>query len=150
MIIKKAKIDDLVLLLKWRIIVLKEVFKDSKEVDYQKLYLENKKYYQNHLLDDTHTAIFVFDENNIIGCGGICYQDEMPSPDNSNGKNGYLMNIYVLPQYRKKGIGQEIIKYLIKDAKIRHVTKIYLESSKIAKQIYLDLGFKEMKDYMKL
>ena len=34
----------------------------------------------------------------IIGCGGICYQSELPSPENLSGINGYLMNIYTLPE----------------------------------------------------
>lgn len=151
MIIKKASYIDLDLLLKWRIIVLKEVFKDTLYVDYDMIYEENKNYYEKHLKDDTHTAIFALDDNdNIIGCGGICYQDELPSPDNLNGKNGYLMNIYVLDKYRNQGIGKEIVKYLIEDAKKNHINKIYLESSKIAKKMYLELGFKDMPDYMKL
>ena len=39
----------------------------------------------------------------IIGCGGICYQSELPSPENLSGINGYLMNIYTLPGMRVHG-----------------------------------------------
>ena len=39
----------------------------------------------------------------IIGCGGICCQSELPSPENLSGINGYLMNIYTLPGMRVHG-----------------------------------------------
>jgi len=86
----------------------------------------------------------------IVGCGGICYQREMPSPDNHTGTNGYLMNIYAMPELRAEGIGRKIVEYLIEDAKKRGTEKIYLESSDMAKRLYHEIGFTDMSDYMKL
>ena len=107
---------------------------------------------REHLSDGTHTSCFAEDDETeeIAGCGGICYQGEMPSPDNQTGTNGYLMNIYVLPKLRGSGIGRQIISYLIEDAKERGTEKIYLESSETAKRLYEDMGFTDMQDYMKL
>ena len=85
-----------------------------------------------------------------MGCGGICYQSEMPSPDNPTGTNGYLMNIYALPELRGEGIGRKIVEFLIDDAKSRGTEKIYLESSSMAKRLYHEIGFSDMIDYMKL
>ena len=85
-----------------------------------------------------------------MGCGGICYQSEMPSPDNPTGTNGYLMNIYALPELRGEGIGRQIVEFLIDDAKSRGTEKIYLESSSMAKRLYHEIGFSDMMDYMKL
>ena len=86
----------------------------------------------------------------IVGCGGICYQKEMPSPDNLTGTNGYLMNIYTLPEYRGRGVGRKIIDFLVDEAKRKGTGKIYLESSKDAKHLYEEIGFSDMQDYMKL
>ena len=98
----------------------------------------------------TDTAVFAYDDETVIGCGGICYQTEMPSPDNPNGKCGYLMNIYTLPEYRGMGVGNSIVEYLINDARARCANKIYLESSEKAKKLYYEKGFRDMVDYMKL
>ena len=122
------------------------------EAAYRTVRKNNEAYYKTHLSDATHTACFALNEENgeIIGCGGICYQKEMPSPDNLTGTNGYLMNIYTLPEYRGKGVGRKIIEFLIEDAKRRGTEKIYLESSKGAKHLYEEIGFSDMQDYMKL
>lgn len=73
----------------------------------------------------------------------------MPSPDNLTGTNGYLMNIYTIPEVRSEGIGRRIVEYLINDAKERGTEKIFLESSGVAKKLYHEIGFADMEDYMK-
>ena len=148
--VRKAEIRELDTLMVWRMRVLREVFPVSEGEDRKGIEENNKMYYRKHLADDTHTACFAVDEDRdqIIGCGGICYQDEMPSPDNAGGKNGYLMNIYTLPEYRRQGIGRKIVEFLICDARDRGTEKIYLESSDAAKKLYYEIGFSDMQDYM--
>ena len=86
----------------------------------------------------------------IIGCGGICYQSELPSPENLSGINGYLMNIYTLPEMRGRGVGKRIVEFLIDDAKEKDCVKIFLETSVMARGLYRECGFTEMTDYMML
>lgn len=152
LLVKRAECEDLDLLMEWRMRVLAEVFGVEENEDRSIIRENNEKYYRKHLTDDTHTACFAFDAESgkVIGCGGICYQEEMPSPDNPGGTNGYLMNIYTLPELRGEGIGREIVEFLIEDAKKRGTGKIYLESSAVAKNLYHELGFSDMHDYMKL
>ncbi len=151
-LVRKATLSEMDILMEWRMRVLREVFPPKEGEDRSLIEANNEEYYKKHLTDDTHTACFALDEENgrIIGCGGICYQNEMPSPDNLSGTNGYLMNIYTLPKVRQEGVGRKIIEFLVKDAKMRGTEKIFLESSGAAKQLYREIGFSDMKDYMKL
>ncbi|MCR4656046.1 MAG: GNAT family N-acetyltransferase [Lachnospiraceae bacterium] len=151
-LVRKATLSEIDILMEWRMRVLREVFPLEEEEDRSLIAANNEAYYKKHLTDDTHTACFALDEENdrIIGCGGICYQNEMPSPDNLSGTNGYLMNIYTLPEVRQEGVGRKIIEFLIDDANSRGTEKIFLESSGVAKRLYHEIGFSDMKDYMKL
>lgn len=150
--ILKAGLEDVPLLMEWRMRVLREVFSIPEDTDTTLLESANLKYYEQHLHDDSHTACFARskDTGKIIGCGGICYQEEMPSPDNHGGFCGYLMNIYTLPEYRGAGTGRAVVQFLIRDARERNVEKIYLESSGSGRRLYEELGFSEMQGYMKL
>ena len=150
--VEKAGLSELSHLIEWRMQVLAEVFPMDDGEDRSDIRINNEAYYREHLADGTHTACFAVNTENgeTIGCGGICYQKEMPSPDNLTGTNGYLMNIYTLPEYRGQGIGKKIMEFLIVDAKSRGTEKIYLESSKAAKHLYKEIGFSDMEDYMKL
>ncbi len=139
--IRRAELPELSLIMEWRMRVLREVFCLPEDTDMTELYSENEQYYREHLRDGTHTAVFACAGERIIGCGGICYQTEMPSPDNPNGKCGYLMNIYALPEYRRMGVGREIVSFLIKDAQLKNVKKLSLESSEMAEKLYQSKGF---------
>lgn len=149
--IKKAGLRDLPLLMEWRMRVLREVFAGCRGVDWDLLRAQNLEYYTEHLAEDTHTALFALREpGEVIGCGGVCYQAEMPSPDNLTGVCGYLMNIYAVPEVRGHGVGRKIVEALIADAKARGTGKIYLESSDVAKDLYREIGFRPMDGYYKL
>ena len=146
--IEQAFLRDLDLLMHWRMIVLKEVFSLGELDDLHGLYLQNKLYYEKTLSDNTHIACFAKKEGKIVGCGGICLYSEMPSPDNLNGKCGYLMNIYVRPDMRRQKIGEAIVHFLIEQARLREVKKITLESSEMGRKLYQTIGFIEEQDMM--
>ena len=141
--IRKSKLSELSIIMEWRMRVLKEVFCLNENYDMTKLYIENESYYREHLQNDSHTAVFAYNNKQIIGCGGICYQTEMPSPDNFNGKCGYLMNIYTLPEYRRMGVGRQIVEFLIRDAINHNICKLSLESSDIAEKLYHNMNFEK-------
>ena len=151
-VVRKAELDELETLMEWRMRVLAEVFSIPEGEDVAELRAANEAYYREHLADGAHTACFAEDEaaGAIIGCGGICYQAEMPSPDNPSGMCGYLMNIYTSPDARGRGVGRAVVEFLLADAAARGTGKVYLESSEVAMQLYRSLGFEDMVGYMKL
>ena len=149
-VIRKAELQDLDLLMRWRMEVLHEVFSIPADQPLAELEAENRRYYQKELPQGGHIACFVYIGEEIVGCGGICLYHEMPSPDNLNGKCAYLMNIYTRPQFRGHGIGNRIVRWLVEQARQRHISKIYLETSDKGRPLYQTIGFADMKDMMKL
>lgn len=147
--IKKAEIDDIELLVKWRIEVLREVFEIPFDLSLDELRDENEKYYLSELASGGHIACFAYLDGEIIGCGGVCIYREMPSPDNLTGMCAYLMNIYTRPDYRKMGVGNEIVNWLIKRAEEKEITKIYLEASEAGEKLYRKIGFSDMENMLK-
>lgn len=148
--IVQANLDDLEALLDWRMEVLHEVFSDYSSLDWEELRAENEVYYQREIPAGTHIACFAKIDEEIVGCGGVCMQTEMPSPDNYAGACAYLMNIYTRQAHRGKGIGQAIVQWLIDKAKQSGAQKIYLETSEAGRKLYQKMGFSDLKDYMKL
>ena len=97
-VIRKATLEDMELLVEWRMEVLHEVFSIPQNQSTKALEKENRCYYQKALQTGEHIACFACLDDKVIGCGGICFYREMPSPDNLTGKCAYLMNIYTPPQ----------------------------------------------------
>lgn len=148
--IRKAELTDIDLLMKWRMRVLREVFAIPENEPAEELERKNRIYYQSALQAGGHIACFACQGEEIIGCGGICLYQEMPSPDNLSGQCAYLMNIYTCPDFRGLGVGETVVKWLARQAVQRNITKIYLETSKPGRKLYEKAGFIDMPDMMKL
>ena len=140
------RISDIGVLMQWRTEVLCDVFDSGPTTD---LLAANFAYYHRHITDGTHMAYVATFDGIDAGCGAVCFYDEMPSPDNSTGRCAYLMNIYVRPPYRNKGIATTLVKRLIEESRQRECGKIYLETTEMGKPIYKALGFNYMKGFMK-
>ncbi len=110
----------------------------------------NNDYYMRHVLAGTHLALEAHVNEFPAGCGGVCFHEELPSPDNPSGKCAYLMNIYVRPEFRSQGIGRAIVEAIVYEARMRGCSKIYLETTDRGRTMYNKAGFSDMKDMLKL
>jgi len=146
--IQKADLTDLDLLMQWRMEVLHEVFPLSEYSYPEGLKKENRSYYKKALAAGTHIACFACVDGEIVGCGGMCLYQEMPSPDNPSGWCAYIMNIYCRAPYRNQGVGSSVIRWLSERAKEQNITKIYLETSESGRGFYDKIGFLEMPGMM--
>lgn len=144
--IELRKATDINVLLTWRTEVIRAVF--GVEPD-RALIDSNRTFYETHLADGSHVAIVAAVDGVDCGCAAICFTDEMPSPDNTSGRCGYLMNIYVRENFRTHGVAHAMVKRLIAEATYRGCGKICLETTSEARSIYRSIGFREMADMMK-
>lgn len=148
--IRQVSVEELDSLMSWRMEVLGEVFSIPPGTDTAALEQANRDYYLHALPAGEHIACFAEAGGERIGCGGICLQQEMPSPDNPTGHCAYLMNIYVRPAYRKQHTGTAIVLWLVGRARELGIGKIYLETSDMGRKMYRHLHFEKMKDMLKL
>lgn len=148
--ITQAGIDNISELLSWRMEVLRNVFSLPSNHDMSELCEENRRYYEREIPRGGHIACFASLDGETVGCGGICLYNEMPSPDNPDGRCAYLMNIYCREAYRHKGVGRTIVSWLVGQALDNGIKKIYLETSTIGRRLYDAMGFQDMKDFMQL
>lgn len=148
--VRQATLQDLDILMEWRMEVLHEVFAIPKGQGLTELEAANRRYYEAMLESGGHIACFACLDQETIGCGGICIYQEMPSPDNPTGQCAYLMNIYTRPQFRGQGAGEMTVRWLTGQAAQRGITKIYLETSEAGRGLYQKIGFAPMMGYLKL
>lgn len=134
-------------LMRWRREVIENVF--AQEPD-KELLDANRDYYSKAIAGGYHYAVTASCDGEECGCGGLCFSEELPSPDNKSGKCAYVMNIYVRDTFRNKGIAHCIVRHLIDEARSRGCGKIYLETTAEGKPVYESLGFRDMPDMMKL
>ena len=150
MIFRRATIEDLDMLVAIRIEVLRAANKLGSEADMSEVEQQSRDYYTKALTDDTHTAYLVFDEDKIIGAGGVSYYRIMPTYHNPSGEKAYVMNMYTAPGYRRQGIAYKTLDLLVQDAKNRGITAISLEATDTGRPLYEKYGFVKMNDEMEL
>ncbi len=150
LIYKKATIEDIDILIKSRIEVLRAANKLTEAADMTEVEEQSYDYYMEALSNGTHTAYLVFDGNRFVGAGGVSYFRVMPTYHNPSGNKAYIMNMYTNPIYRRKGIAYKTLKLLVEDAKERGVTAISLEATDMGKPLYEKFGFVKMNDEMEL
>lgn len=141
------QVYDIETLMQWRREVIENVFDQAPSED---LMAQNEGFYRRHLADHSHLAFIASEDGVESGCGSICLTEELPSPDNPNGRCAYLMNIYVREKFRDHGIGHAIVRRLMEEAKLRGCKKIYLETTSEGRPVYESLGFRDLPDMMKL
>lgn len=147
--IRELGVEDIELLLQWRMEVLGCVFADVDGWDAAQLREENLRYYEQ-ALGTTHHAFIAALDGTDVGCGAICLHDEMPSPDNVSGTCAYIMNVYTREQARGQGVATAIMDRLIGEARSRGAEKIYLEASAAGTPLYASLGFEPIEGMMRL
>jgi ribosomal protein S18 acetylase RimI-like enzyme len=89
-----------------------------------------------HTLKVTHQYVFFTNESS---CLGTIYH-------NGKAKIMVIDNVKVEKEYRKQGIGTNMIQYVINFAKRQGVDSVELlvnEDNEIAKKLYSKLGFKK-------
>ena len=145
---RKATIEDIDLLTRTRIEVLRAANKLSDDTDMTEVEYQSYEYYRKSLHDGTHTACLVFDGDRFAGAGGISYYQVMPTFHNPSGNKAYIMNMYTRPEYRRQGIARRMLDILINDAKEKGISFITLEATSMGRPLYENAGFVTMKDEM--
>lgn len=146
----KATLKDIDTLTKIRIQVLRTVNKLDETIDMSTVEKETYTYFKETLKSESHIAYLVYDEEQLVGAGGVSFYKVMPAYDNPTGEKAYIMNMYTHSQYRRKGIAFKTLELLVKEARQKGVSHITLEATEMGKPIYEKFGFVDMINEMVL
>lgn len=147
---RKATLDDLDMLTKTRIEVLRAANQLTADADMSLVARHARAYYQRALADGTHLAYLVYDGAQVVGTGGVSYYQVMPTYHNPTGQRAYIMNMFTHPAYRRKGIACKTLSLLVSDARERGIDDIGLEATEMGRPLYEHFGFTQTAQEMTL
>lgn len=147
---RPATMDQLDELVAIRIEVLRAANRLSDSADLSAVAETSRAYYIRALADGSHVGYLAYDGDRFVGAGGVSYYQVMPTCHNPAGKKAYIMNMYVRPAYRRRGIAGCILDLLVKDARARGIVEITLEATDAGRPLYEKYGFTPMKHEMEL
>lgn len=156
---RRAVVDDIDELIRLRIEFLKEVNKESN-VDHDILKMCKKSlddYFSSTMTDGSFIAWVAVDCSKIIATSGMCFY-HTPSlfkKINGNmlfrdGREAYIMNMYTLPEYRRKGIAGTLFQKVVEEAKNLGYRKVSLHATEMGRKLYKKFDFVMVDDEMVL
>ncbi len=143
MIFEKADTNDIAALVALR---KKYLLEDYGEIPSDKLTLildTLPAYFTGHLNKDLF-AFVCRDIDHIVGCCFLYISEKPANPTFINGKTGTVLNVYISPEYRKRGIAEELMKILLSEAKNLKLDFVELKSTDPGYKLYKSLGFEDV------
>ncbi|SHJ11729.1 N-acetylglutamate synthase, GNAT family [Clostridium cavendishii DSM 21758] len=107
-----------------------------------------KEYYIRHLADGTFVSWLAVDGDKIIGTSGMSFVQKPPYYSNPTGKIGLLSSMYILMDYRRKGIAKELLNKVVNEAKEYGCGTVQITASDMGVFLYTDFGFKKNNNFM--
>ena len=101
---RKANINDVAILANIRSIFLMEANDITSEIERNNVEIAIKQYFESALENDSFVAWLAVSENNIIATSGLSFSVVPPSFKCLDGKVAYIMNMYTIPDYRKRRV----------------------------------------------
>ena len=150
LVFQKAGPEDIDLLTKTRIEVLRAANRLDETVDLSEVERQSREYYQDALTAGSHVAYLVTADGKFAGAGGISFYRVMPTYHNPTGEKAYVMNMYTKPEYRRMGIARRMLDLLVAASKERGIFHITLEATDMGKPLYETYGFVKLNDEMEL
>jgi GNAT superfamily N-acetyltransferase len=84
---------------------------------------------------------FACDGEQVIAGAGLWLIDWPPPASGYGGPRGYLLNVFVEPAYRGKGIATQCVVSLIDECRARKIENVRLHASVLGRPLYEKLGF---------
>jgi ribosomal protein S18 acetylase RimI-like enzyme len=89
------------------------------------------------------------DNGHPVASAGILMLDWPPHPlDPSGVERGYMLNVFVEPDYRKRGLAHALVDLCLAEAHKRGLRVVALHSSDAARPIYETFGFRSTSEML--
>ncbi len=99
-------------------------------------------FFEKNISKGSYVGFICEEEGQIIGTAGLTLFEMPPTEKLLNGKVAKLMNMYTVPEHRRKGVAREILDFAEQYARKNGYYKIMLNASPTARFLYEEVGFK--------
>jgi ribosomal protein S18 acetylase RimI-like enzyme len=95
------------------------------------------------LAEGKYTGWITTEEGRTVASAGMLVLDWPPHPLDPAGEHrGYMLNVFVDPEYRRRGVAHALVNRCMDEARRRGIRVVALHSSDAARGIYEACGFR--------
>jgi len=96
---------------------------------------------KEQIQNDLYLGVLVEIDGDVIAGGGLSIRNNPPSPIDGLTRHGYVYNVYVAPDYRRRGLARQIMERILELAKEQGITTVKLNASQFGRPLYESMGF---------
>ncbi|MFX1284293.1 MAG: GNAT family N-acetyltransferase [Promethearchaeota archaeon] len=148
--VRRASLNDINSLVRFRTALFKEMKLLEGEQQEKSFQKACKDYFYEFIPKQKFLSWIAENDGEIIAVSGVVFFQKPPSPGNNTGKEAYIMNMYTLTEWRKKGIASKLLEEIIGFLKRKGITSISLHTTEVGKSVYEKIGFTLVNTEMKL
>jgi GNAT superfamily N-acetyltransferase len=138
---RRAALPDLEAYLTLRMAMLAEVGVLPPEPQLTQLWDANRHYFEESLFREDYLAWLAEFQGKPVAIGGVLLLKRPPTDENLTGLDGYVMNMYTLPEWRGRGIASRLLQIIIAEMRGRRAGRLWLHATLIGRPIYETNGF---------
>jgi len=137
-----ATISDIDVLIEYRVEFLKSLGEAPSEAAVEELSLQLRNYFTKALNDGSYLCYYATCHGEMAGIGALVVREQPGHFKNPAGTVGYLINMYTVPAYRRKGICGQLLERLVNAAKEKGITAFELLATREGEYVYTQHEFK--------
>lgn len=81
-------------------------------------------------------------QGTVVASGGLVIHPVPPTPQNTAGKEGYIMNMYTCPGWRGQGVATAILRAMLDYLRDQAIPTVSLHATPEGQHIYEQAGFR--------
>jgi ribosomal protein S18 acetylase RimI-like enzyme len=145
---RRATLEDVASLVSMRLAFLAEV---SGATGSEPVLRESlAEYFSGMIPSNEFVGFLGVADSAIIATSGLVFHHHPPSNRNPSGREGYIMNMYTIPAFRRRGIASRLLQMLIDHARQNDCGKISMHALPNGRSIYVKSGFVPIESEMRL
>jgi GNAT superfamily N-acetyltransferase len=138
---RRAKVEDGPIITKHRKAMFADA-NDAPEVVLDAMSRSFEPWVTRMIEEGKYSGWITFDEELGVASAGLLVLDWAPHFLDPTGQfRGYLLNVFVEPEYRKRGLARTLVELCMAEAKRRGIRVVALHASKACRRVYEGMGF---------
>lgn len=140
---RKCGISDVDLLIENRLLFLREIQTPPDAETEKEIEQVLREYLNNTLPKNEFISWIAEADGQVVGFSGMVVQTVPGHFNFISGRQGYILNMFSLPEFRGNGICTKLLELLTKEAVELGLGKLTLHATKDGENIYRNAGFVE-------
>lgn len=80
-------------------------------------------------------------DGQVVGTGSLLPSQRPPAMDNLSGREGYVLNMWTEPAYRRRGIAAALLREIVAHARNARIGRLRLHATDDGRSLYEQFGF---------